>query len=61
MMVFIVNVCILRQRSKKNANEDIKCEQGFTRTVNVTSFSGAAPLMIFLADTLTGRMDVQPI
>ena len=28
MMVFILNICIWRQRSKKNANADVKCDQG---------------------------------
>ena len=31
MMVIIVNVCILWQRSKKNAHTDVKCEQGLIR------------------------------
>ena len=30
MMVFTLNVCIWRHRSKKNANADVKCEQGLT-------------------------------
>ena len=28
MMVFTLNVCVWSQRSKKNANPDVKCEQG---------------------------------
>ena len=28
MMMFILNVCLWQQRSKKNANADVKCEQG---------------------------------
>ena len=32
MMVFIHNICIWRQRSKKNANAKVKCEQGFIHT-----------------------------
>ena len=30
MMVLILSVCIWRQRSKKNANTDVKCKQGLT-------------------------------
>ena len=32
MMVFIHNIYIWRQRSKKNANAKVKCEQGFIHT-----------------------------
>ena len=51
MMVFMLNVCIRWQRSKKNANTDVKCEQGLTHEFdNMCIHSGLRTLCVAQAE-----------